>query len=144
MNPGFQNREYDHAASGSTGRGKLVIGGNMTKIGALVLAVICFTIVMCAQDMSKSQDSGKAKQMSGTICAANCVTQQSNLATCDRTCTDKTGGAVFITDNGEVKQIANQEICKGHMGKHVKMAAVPTESQREDTLRILELNEQAP
>jgi hypothetical protein len=116
----------------------------MRKIGALVLAVIGFTIVMCAQDMSKAQESGKAKQMSGTICAAKCVAQQSNLATCDPTCTDKSGGAVFISDSGEVKQIANQEMCKGHMGKHVKMSAVPTESQREQALRILELNEQAP
>jgi hypothetical protein len=117
----------------------------MKRIAGLVLAVFCSAILMCAQDTSNAQKSSMPKQMSGTICHANCVVQQSNLATCDQSCTDKTGGAVFVTDSGQVKKIANQEICKGHMEKHVKMSvAPPTEGQREEALRILELNEQAP
>jgi hypothetical protein len=35
------------------------------------------------------------------------------------------GEAVFIDDEGGVREIMNQDVCKTHMGMHVKMTAVP-------------------
>jgi hypothetical protein len=77
-----------------------------------------------------------------------------NLSTCDKDCTDKSGPAVLVDDQGNVMKIANQDMCMSHMGKHVKAmamrmdqppaAATPTESQREQTLRIIELEDEAP
>jgi hypothetical protein len=61
------------------------------------------------------------------------------VATCDPLCTDKTGEAVLVDDQGNVKKIANQDMCNSHMGKHVKMTAVPNEKEREESLRIMEL-----
>jgi hypothetical protein len=70
--------------------------------------------------------------------------------TCDTSCNIK-GDAVLVDDQGAVHKIANPEMCKQHMGKHVKMTATaasapsatasPTEKQREQSLRIMELYE---
>jgi hypothetical protein len=101
-----------------------------------------------------AQSSTKPMKLSGTVCNSSCVTQLNNLATCDKECTDKSGPGVLVDDKGNVMKIANQEMCRPHMGKHVKMtamamdqppaAAAPTEAQREQTLRIMEIEEQAP
>jgi hypothetical protein len=62
----------------------------------------------------------------------------------------KSGQAVLVDDKGNVKNIANPDMCTSHMGKHVKLtampsdqpaaAATPTEKQREQTLRIMEIH----
>jgi hypothetical protein len=89
-----------------------------------------------------------AKEMNGTVCDSWCVTQQGSVATCNPACTKKSGVAVFIDDQGSVLQVVNQDICKSHMNKHVKMMAVPekpkifpTEHEREDWLRIQDLQD---
>jgi hypothetical protein len=102
-----------------------------------IAAVVFSTAFVFGEDM-------KSHKMTGTICDAKCVTQSSNLATCDTSCTERSGTAVFVDDRGTVKQIANQEMCKSHMNKHVKMTAAPSEEQREETVRIQELEEEAP
>jgi hypothetical protein len=57
---------------------------------------------------------------------------------------------VLVDDAGNIKKIANEEMCQSHMGKHVKMTAVrndqpsaaasPTEKQREESLRVMEIH----
>lgn len=102
----------------------------------LLLGILSLAMLLFAQD--------KGKQMTGTICSSECVVQQNNLPTCDPTCTVKSGPAVFVSDSGKVMQIENQQMAMPHMGKKVKMMAVPSEKEREETLRIMQLTEQAP
>ncbi len=117
----------------------------MRRISGIFLLVLGLAVVMCAQN------SNTAKEMNGTLCDSRCVTQQGNVATCNTTCTKKSGVAVFVDDQGSVQRIANQDICKSHMNKHVKMMAVPenpkifpTADPREDWLRIQDLQDMAP
>jgi hypothetical protein len=92
-----------------------------------------------------AQSSTNSQKLNGTVCDASCVVQQDNLATCDKSCSAKSDEAVLVDDQGKVMHIANQDICKSHMGKHVTAtvkpmdqppaAAAPTEKQREDELQ---------
>ena len=115
----------------------------MTRIAGLLLLALGSTALMYAQS------SSPAKEMNGTICDARCVTQQGDVATCNPTCTNrKSGVAVFVDDQGGVWQIVNQDICRSHMSKRVRMTVVPekpkifpTEHQREDWLRIQDLRD---
>src|SRR5271169_2963463 len=110
----------------------------MSRIAWLFLLVLCLAVFVCAQNSSGAQE------MNGTICDSQCVVQQGGLATCDLTCTEKSGEAVFVGDNGTVMQVANQDMCKSHMGQHVKMTAkhvdAPAERQREQWIEILSWN----
>lgn len=108
----------------------------MRQISSLALLVICFAILAYAAD------TPNAEEMHGTICDSKCVTQVSNTASCNPDCTEKSGVAVFVDDNGSVKQIANQDICKSYMGKHVKMKA--RERQPESDYLIQELEQEHP
>jgi len=111
-------------------------------------------VVLGSATLMHAQSSSKPMKMSGTVCNSSCVTQVDNLSTCDKDCTDTSGPAVFINDKGNVMKVANQDMCTSHMGKHVKLtamgmdhpaaAAEPTEAQREQTIRIMELEEEAP
>jgi hypothetical protein len=112
----------------------------MKKIAWLSLVVLGSMTLMHAQ-------SSTTTMMSGTICRASCVVQQENRNTCDTSCTDKQGEAVLVDDQGAVHQIdkQSQSMCESHMNKHVKakgMQSVPTEQQREQEFRIMELSEQ--
>jgi hypothetical protein len=107
--------------------------------------------VALMQAQSSSNASSNPMKMSGTVCPSACVTSvgSSMTPTCDTSCTLKGGDAVLVDDQGNVHKIANPEMCKQHMGKHVKMTATaasspsataaPTEKQREQSLRIMEL-----
>jgi hypothetical protein len=103
-----------------------------------------FLVVLGCVSLMQAQNSSKKMQLSGTICHSSCVTRVDNVATCDTSCLDKSGAAVLVDDQGQVQQIANQDMCTSHMGKHVKMTAVPaipSEKERENTLRIMQLTE---
>ena len=91
----------------------------MKRIAWLSVLALCSAALVCAQSASK------AKQMTGTICDSGCVVQQADTATCNPACKHMRGEAVFIDDQGGVREIMNQDVCKTHMGKHVKMTAVP-------------------
>jgi hypothetical protein len=103
----------------------------------LLLAVLCAATSLVAQDSGKSQQ----KQVTGTICNSACVEPVNGLSTCNTGCTDKSGGLVIVDDQGKVMKIANPKVAASHMNKKVKCTAVPSEKQREDTLRIIELSE---
>jgi hypothetical protein len=119
----------------------------MRRIGWMFLVVLGLACLIQAQSSSKSME------LSGTVCRSTCVSSvgANNVSTCDPLCTDKGGEAVLIDDQGNVKKIANQDMCASHMGKHVKMtarredqpgaAAAPTEKQREESIRIMELHD---
>jgi hypothetical protein len=113
----------------------------MRRIGWMFLVVLGAAGLMQAQSSSNAMESSKSMELSGTVCQSTCVSKVANLSTCDTLCTDKSGSAVLVDDQGNVRKIANQDMCKSHMGKHVKMTAVPSEKEREDSLRIMELHE---
>jgi hypothetical protein len=113
-------------------------GENMQRIALLFLVTLaCVTSV-------HAQSSSDTRKLNGTVCDASCVVPVDNASTCDKSCTAKSGEAVLVDDQGKVMHIANQEVCKSHMGKHVtatvkamdqpSAAASPTEMQREQEL----------
>ena len=108
----------------------------MKRMAWLFVGILCSAALLSAAD--------KQMKMTGTICDAKCVTKVSNVNTCDPGCTTKSGTMVFVGNKGKVMQIENQEMATPHANKPVKMTAVPSESQRENTLRIIELSEQGP
>jgi hypothetical protein len=112
----------------------------MQRTALLVLFALAAAMLF-AQD---SDSSKKGKQMSGTVCDASCVVQQSNTATCDPQCTTKSGQCVLVGDKGHVMKISNPEKAMPHMGKHVTAMVEPTAEQREEAVRIMELYDQAP
>ncbi|HVJ04632.1 MAG TPA: hypothetical protein VM578_03050 [Candidatus Saccharimonadales bacterium] len=116
----------------------------MRRIGWMFLVVLGSAGLLLSQSSTNAMHSENPMKMSGTVCSSSCVTQvgSSMTPTCDTSCTNKSGDAVLVDDQGNVHKIANQDMCKSHMGKHVKMTAAPmppTEKQREESLRIMEL-----
>ena len=81
------------------------------------------------------------KQMTGTVCNSACVQPVNGLSTCNTGCTDKSGDVVLVDDKGKVMKISNPKMAMPQMNKKVKVMAVPTEKDREEYLRILQLSE---
>jgi len=118
----------------------------MRRIGWMLL------VVPCLAGMMHAQSSSNKMELSGTVCKQACVTYAgaSHTSTCDPQCTLSSGPTVLVDDAGNVKRIANEEMCQSHMGKHVKLTAVqaeqpsaaaaPTEKQREESLRVMEIH----
>ena len=82
-----------------------------------------------------AQSSATPEKTTGTICLSSCIVQVDNAPTCDPSCTSARGVAELIDDSGTVMQIANQNICRSHLGQHVKVTVVPTEKAREVELK---------
>jgi hypothetical protein len=80
-------------------------------------------------------DKNNGNEMSGTICDQKCVKQDVNKASCDTSCTEQSGEAAFIDDQGKAWKVANPAICKGHMGKRAKV-----KSQKNDDAGTLWIN----
>src|SRR5271166_812367 len=108
----------------------------MKRSAWLFLGILWSTTLLFAAD--------KQMKKTGTICDAKCVTKVSGVNTCDPSCTTKSGQAVLVENSGKLMQVENQDMATPHMGKSVKMTCVPSETQRENTLRIIELSEQGP
>jgi len=113
-----------------------------------------FLVVLGSAGLMYAQSSDNSMKLSGTVCQSTCVVSTSpGISTCDPLCTDKSDRVVLVDDQGNVRKIANQDMCKSHIGKHVKATAmssdtntpssmaVPTEKQREQELRIMELHD---
>ena len=83
-------------------------------------SAVLFTIVLASLVLLYAQDN-QPVEMTGWICYSACVTQAAGHATCDANCTDKSGDAVFVEDNGKVTKISNPDIVKGHMGTKMKV-----------------------
>lgn len=106
----------------------------MKRILCSLIAVLCLSAMMYAKDESKGTP------MIGTICNSKCVVPVRSAPTCDLQCTDKSGDAVLVQDDGKVMKIENASMVTPHMRKHVKVMAVPTEKEREQSLRIMEIS----
>jgi hypothetical protein len=107
----------------------------MKRCACLLVAVLCLSA------MTYAKDKDKQKEMTGTICNSKCVLTQSNAPTCDLSCTDKSGDVVLVDDSGKVTKIENAKMAMPHMGKKVKVMVVPSEKEREESLRIMQINE---
>ena len=85
--------------------------------------------------------------MSGWVCDSSCVVQQDDRATCDATCTDRSGKDVFISDEGAVSAITNPDVCTSHINKHVvakfsRSDRKDIEAAQQDAIQIQELRDQ--
>jgi hypothetical protein len=103
----------------------------MKRSAALCGVLLAFLILLYAQD-------NKPVEMSGVICNSTCITKSAGHATCDANCTDKSGPAVFVDDNGSVTKINNPAMCKGKMGQKVKVKCnMHKEDQSMDILDVI-------
>jgi hypothetical protein len=89
----------------------------MRRISWILAAVLCSAMFLFAGD------NDKASEMTGWVCNSKCVTQNMGKATCNASCSETSGNVVFIDDQGQVSQIANQEMAKPMTGKRCKMKA---------------------
>ncbi len=87
----------------------------MKRMAALLALALGTATFMSAQDQSKGIE------MTGILCDQKCVKQDAGKATCDLSCREKSGQVVFVDDGGKATKVANPEICKGKMGKKVKI-----------------------
>jgi hypothetical protein len=113
----------------------------MKRAAWVVVAMLCLATMMFAKE---PKDKQKGMEITGTVCNSKCVVQQNNLSTCDRGCNDKSGDVVLVDDSGKVMKVENPKMAMPHMGKHVKAMCVPSEKEREETVRILEIQKLAP
>ncbi len=102
----------------------------MKRIVGLLVAVLLSAVLLSAQD------KGKGTEMTGWICNSKCVKQVDGKAACDPNCKEKGGEGVFVDDQGKVIKIANQKMCKGHMGQKVK---VMCDMKGKDMMEIYEV-----
>lgn len=65
-------------------------------------------------------DKNKETEMTGTICDQKCVKQDADKAACDLSCTEQSGQAAFVDNQGKAWKVANPSTCKGKMGKKAK------------------------
>lgn len=97
----------------------------MKRILGLLAILLGSTLLLSAQNTSKGGvDQGaamKGTEMTGTLCDSKCVKQDAAKASCDLNCTDKSGEATFIDDEGKATKVANPEMAMGKMGKKVKV-----------------------
>jgi hypothetical protein len=99
-----------------------------------------FTIVLTSLILLYAQDN-KPKEMTGWICNSACVTHTAGPATCDATCNDKSGAAVFVEDSGKVTKIANPDMVKGKMGQKVKVkCTMDKDKEAMEILQIIQAN----
>jgi hypothetical protein len=99
-------------------------------------SALLFTIVLTSLVLLYAQDN-QPMEMTGWICNSTCVNQSAGHATCDASCTDKSGAAVFVEDNGKVTTISNPDMVKGKMGQKVKVKC--TKDKDKESMEILEL-----
>jgi hypothetical protein len=104
---------------------------HMKRIVVLMILVLGMSTFLSAGDKSKGTD------MTGTICDQKCVKQDAGKSSCDLTCTEQSGEAVFLDDQGKAWKVANPAICQGKMGKKVKAKCKMTKDT--DTIEILKI-----
>lgn len=104
----------------------------MKKIATLLVFVLGSLVLLCGQQSSQGPDNSQAKEMVGTICNADNLTQAGGQSTCDESKGGKSADWVFISDEGKVTKIANPEALKGMHGKmkvKAEMKKMPGQDQ---------------
>jgi hypothetical protein len=89
----------------------------MKRIAWALALLFCTAIFLFAGDKNN------ANEMTGWICNTKCVDHSSTTATCNQNCSETSGKVVFISDDGRILQIANQDKAQPMAGKHCKMTA---------------------
>jgi hypothetical protein len=97
---------------------------------------VLFTLVAALAVLLYSQEN-EPVEMTGWVCSSACVKQSDGHATCDASCKDKSGDAVFVQDNGKVTKISNPDMVKGNMGKQI--TAKCQMSKDKESLEVREL-----
>jgi hypothetical protein len=92
----------------------------MRRMAAVLAMVLGCTFLAVAQDKG-DMTAGKGTEMTGILCNAKCVKQDSGKASCDSNCTANGDDVVFIDDQGKATKVANPKMTKGKMGKKVKV-----------------------
>jgi hypothetical protein len=92
----------------------------MKRIVGLLIMVLGLTMLVQAQDQSKS------RERTGWICNSKCVNHDKPAATCDASCTDTSGEVMFVGDDGKTTKISNPDKVKGHMGHKMKVKSKMT------------------
>jgi hypothetical protein len=86
----------------------------MKRSAQLIIIVLASLALLYAQE-------SQTMEMTGTICNSACVKQSGGQASCDASCSDKSGDAVFVDDRGKVSKISNPDKVTGKMGQKVKV-----------------------
>lgn len=89
----------------------------MKKIATLLVFVLGSLVLLWGQQSGEGSDKGQMKEMVGTICNADNVTQAGGQSTCDESKGGKSADWVFISDEGKATKIANPDALKGMHGK---------------------------
>ncbi len=89
----------------------------MKRMAWALVPLFCTAILLFAGDKNS------AKEMTGWVCNEKCVDHSSGTATCSKNCSETSGKVVFLSDQGQVLQIANQDKAQPMAGKHCKMTA---------------------
>lgn len=92
-----------------------MITRHMKRLVCIIVLVFAVNPLLFAGDKDKGSD------MTGTVCDQKCVKQDAGKASCDTSCTEQSGQAMFIDDQGKAWKVANPAMCKGKMGKKVKV-----------------------
>jgi hypothetical protein len=95
---------------------------SMKRIVGLSIMVLGLMMLVNAQDENKSHEH------TGWICNSKCVNHDKPIATCDESCTDKSGDVMFVDENGKSTKISNPDKVKGQMGKKMKVKSQMMES----------------
>jgi hypothetical protein len=103
----------------------------MKRMAALLALALGTTMLLSAQDKSKGTE------MTGMICDQKCVKQEAGKAACDASCTEKSGDAVFVDDEGKATTIANPKVAQGKMGKKVKIHGEMMKDK--DTMKVYDV-----
>jgi hypothetical protein len=106
-----------------------------------------FLAVLGSATLLNAADKPMNGTMSGWVCDSACVSQQGDRATCDPTCTDRSGKDVFISDEGAVSAITNPDVCTSHINKHVvakfsRSDRKDIEQAQQDAIEVQELRDE--
>jgi len=99
----------------------------MKRIAVILLLVLGSAVLLPAQE-------NKVNELTGTICDQKCVKQDAGKSACDLSCTERSGEAFFINDQGKATKIANPQVCKGKMNQKAKVRAEMKKNQDSDEM----------
>jgi hypothetical protein len=80
------------------------------------------------------QEKNKGVEMTGVICDQKCVKQDAGKAACDLSCTERSGEALFVDDQGKATKIANPQICKGKINNKATIRGEKIKKQDEEQM----------
>ena len=103
----------------------------MKRLICLFIVGVCSAILLNAEDQN---------MISGWVCDSKCVVESGalgNRTTCDPTCSERSGNAVFIEDGGTVTKISNPEFCASHMNQRVSATATKANNEaNQEQMRV--------